>query len=131
MMPARLEFELDHTDGVTTARLLSAFGAGVVERHWPGLHAPEHPADPARSPWHRYGVNNVSREEVAVYAGLAWAFTAGLQRFAIPAWDRDAAIHYLRRQDFDLVEWEYHVEAEEPTWPARDRARCAANAGPY
>jgi hypothetical protein len=34
----RLDFELDHADGVTTARLLSAFGEGVVEHHWRGLH---------------------------------------------------------------------------------------------
>lgn len=70
-------------------------------------------SDPARNPFHRYGVNNSNREEVAVYAGLVWAFTAGRHRFAILTWDRNAAIHHLRRQDFDLVEWEYHVEAEE------------------
>jgi hypothetical protein len=66
-------------------------------------------------------VNNSNREEVVVYVGLVWAFTAGRRRFAIPTWDRDAAIEILRRQDFDLVEWEYRVEAEELAWPARDR----------
>jgi hypothetical protein len=118
---ARLDFELDHADGVTTARLLSEFGEGVIERHWPGLHELEYSPDPARNPYHRYGVNNSNREEVVVYVGLAWAFTTSRHRFAIPSWDRDAAIHYLRRQDFDLVAWEYRVEAEEPAWPVRDQ----------
>jgi hypothetical protein len=69
----------------------------VVERHWPGLHELEYSSDPARNPYRRYGVNNFNREKVVVYVGLAWAFTAGRHRFAIPAWDRDAALDALER----------------------------------
>ncbi|WP_329245696.1 hypothetical protein OG417_50215 [Actinoallomurus sp. NBC_01490] len=118
---ARLDFELAYADGVTTARLLSEFGEGVVEVHWSGLHELEYSPDPARNPFLRYGVNNGNREEVAVYTGRAGAFTARPRRSAIPTWDRDAAIRHLRRQDFDLVSWEYRIEADELAWPDRDQ----------
>jgi len=93
----------------------------VVERHWPGLHELEYSSDPASNPFLRYGVNNWNREEVAAYTGLAWAFTGRCHRLAIPTWDRDAAIRYLQRQDYDLVSWEYRIEADETAWPDRDQ----------
>ncbi|MFE0147865.1 hypothetical protein ACFWY5_12000 [Nonomuraea sp. NPDC059007] len=118
---SRLDFDFEYANGITSARLIAEFGQGVIERHWPGLYELEYPSDERHNPFFRYGVNNNNQEEVAVYLGLAWAFTAGRHRFAVPTWARDEVIHYEGRQDYDLIGWEYGIDAERTDWPARDR----------
>jgi hypothetical protein len=120
MSESRLEFEVANMDGLTVGRLLTEFGAGVVERHWDGLHRPW-PEDRDRNPFFTHGVNNNNREEVAVYLGLAWALTEGRDRWAIPVNGLEDVRKWYGREDFDLVRWDYHVDAEQADWSARDR----------
>jgi hypothetical protein len=118
----RLDFEFDYDGDLTTARLISDFGRGVVEQHWSGLDEQRIPRDDDdRNPFLRFAVNSNNQEEVAVYLGIAWALTAGTERYAIPTWSRDDVAGHLRRDDFDLVRWEYAIEPEESSWPDRDR----------
>jgi len=118
----RLDFELDYDGDLTTARLISDFGRGVVEQHWPGLDEQRiSSGDDDRNPFLRFAVNSNNQEEVAVYLGLAWALTAGTERYAIPTWSRDDVARRLRRDDFDLVRWEYGIVPEESSW--RERVR--------
>jgi hypothetical protein len=118
---SRLNFDVEYVNGITHARLIAEFGKGVIERHWTDNHALDYPDTPQHNPFFRYGVNNNNQEEVAVYLGLAWAFTAGRHRFAVPTWARDKAIRYRGRHDYDLITWEYEIDAERPDWPTRDR----------
>ncbi|WP_219465522.1 hypothetical protein [Nonomuraea rhizosphaerae] len=115
---SRLNFDVEYADGITRARLIAEFGQGVIERHWPGLYEPYQSDESRQNPFFRYGVNNNNQEEVAVYLGLAWAFTAGRHRLAIPTVGRDKAIHSLG-QSYDFVTWEYGIDAEYPDWTAR------------
>ncbi|MEU7749687.1 MULTISPECIES: hypothetical protein [unclassified Nonomuraea] len=116
----RLNFDFEYANGITHARLIAEFGQDVIERHWAGLYELDYPDDPQYNPLLRYGVNNNNREEVAVYLGLAWAFTAGQHRFAVPTWARDEAIRYLGRHDYGFITWEYEIDAERADWPTRD-----------
>ncbi|MBN6054086.1 hypothetical protein JYK22_19250, partial [Nonomuraea sp. RK-328] len=56
-----------------------------------------------------------------------WAFTAGRHRYAVPDGERDQTIHHLSRRDFDLIRWEYEIDAEQPDWPGRDHGFVAAH----
>ncbi|TMR88364.1 hypothetical protein [Nonomuraea basaltis] len=123
---SRLNFDFEYANGITHARLIAEFGQGVIERHWTGLYALDYPDDPQHNPFFRYGVNNSNQEEVAVYLGLAWAFTAGRHRFVVPTWARDEATRYLGRHDYDFITWEYEIDAEQPDWPTRDRGFVAS-----
>ncbi|MFJ5774590.1 hypothetical protein [Streptomyces sp. NPDC093094] len=87
-----------------------------VSRHWPGL-SEEWPE--GRTPFSEWAVNNNNTEEVAVYVGLVWRLTAGLARYAIPAYYRDDAARTLGREPV-LVDWEYDVDAERLTAESRD-----------
>jgi hypothetical protein len=118
----RLDFEFDYDGGLTTARLISDFGRGVVEQHWPGLDEQQASSgSEAHDPFVQFAVNSNNQEEVAVYLGLAWALTAGTERYAIPTWSRDEVARRLSPADFDLVRWEYGIAPEEPLWPDRVR----------
>jgi hypothetical protein len=119
----RLDIELDYDGDRTTARLISDFGKGVVEQHWPGLDEQQIATDDdaERNPFLRFAVNSNNQEEVAVYLGLVWALTAGTERYAIPTWSRDDVARRLRRSDFDLVRWEYGVVPDESSWAERVR----------
>jgi hypothetical protein len=118
----RLDFEFVYDGGLTTARLISDFGRGVVERHWPGLDELQASSNSEVSdPFVHFAVNSNNQEEVAVYLGLAWALTAGTRRYAIPTWSRDEVVRRLGPADFDLVRWEYGIMPEEPLWGDRVR----------
>ncbi|WP_143662413.1 hypothetical protein [Streptomyces sp. f51] len=65
-------------------------------------------------------MNNNNMEEVAVYVGLVWQLTAGLDRYAIPTYYCDDAERFLEQNPM-LVSWEYEVDAEAPTVTARDK----------
>ncbi|MGW4507322.1 hypothetical protein ACWENO_22090 [Streptomyces sp. NPDC004436] len=88
----------------------------AVSRNWPGLYDdwPD-----GRTPFSEWAVNNNNAEEVAVYVGLLWRLSAGLARYAIPAYYRGDAARALGREPV-LVDWEYEVDAEETTAEARD-----------
>ncbi|WP_328905786.1 hypothetical protein OG230_24015 [Streptomyces sp. NBC_00234] len=111
-----LTFEHVRTSGVNVHRYLPGEQPSVT-RHWPGLFQgwPEGP-----TPFSEYAVNNNNMEEVAVYVGLLWRFTRGLTRYAIPAYYRDDAERFLAQKPA-LVDWEYEVDAEEPTFASRDK----------
>lgn len=89
----------------------------AVSRHWPGLFEswPE-----GKTPFTEWAVNNNNMEEVAVYVGFIWRLTAGLARYAIPAYYRDDAERTLGRTP-TLVDWEYEVDSEQMTASLRDK----------
>ncbi|MFE6553023.1 hypothetical protein ACFVHS_32160 [Streptomyces sp. NPDC057746] len=103
-----LHFQASQTQGLNVYRYLPGREAAVTQ-HWPGLFQ-EWPPGP--TPFTEYAVNN-NMEEMAVYLGLAWRLTAGLSRYAIPAYYRDDAEEALDREPV-LVDWEYEIEAEDP-----------------
>ncbi|MFB7244304.1 hypothetical protein CW362_24235 [Streptomyces populi] len=92
-------------------------GDVTVSRHWPGLFE-EWPE--GKTPFSEWAVNNNNMEEVAVYVGLVWRLTAGLARYAIPAYYRDDVARKLGREPV-LVDWEYEVDAGRLTAESRDR----------
>jgi hypothetical protein len=69
-------------DGVPTWRLVTSFGQGVVDRHWPGLYEPWD-VGPEENPFRQFDVNNNNQEEMAVYQGFAWAMTETPVRLAV------------------------------------------------
>ncbi|MFI5803640.1 hypothetical protein [Streptomyces sp. NPDC051561] len=88
-----------------------------VLRHWPGLYQ-DWPED--ETPFTEWAVNNNNSEEVALYIGLVWHLTAGLARYAIPAYYRDEAQRTVGRTP-TLIDWQYEVDAEQPTPALRAR----------
>lgn len=110
-----IRFEAAPCDGMDAFHYLPGDDV-AVSRHWPGLfeHWPE-----GKTPFSEWAVNNDNMEEVAVYVGLVWRLTAGLARYAIPAYYRDEAARMLGREPV-LVDWEYDVDAERLTAAARD-----------
>lgn len=126
MSDSRLDFESIGVDGLTVCRLLTEFGAGVVERHWDALYRQPLP-DRDRNPFFTHGVNNNNREEVALYLGLAWALTDERDRWAIPVDGLEDARTWYGREDFELVRWDYDVDAEQTDWTARDRGFTRAS----
>ncbi|MEU1618539.1 hypothetical protein ABZ479_14730 [Streptomyces sp. NPDC005722] len=126
MLPIR--FDATKGDGVHVFHYLPTLGTPVT-RNWPGLFG-EWPEE--RTPFTEWAVNN-NMEEVAVYLGLVWRLTAGLRRFAIPAYYREDAERALGQTPL-LVDWEYEIDAEGLTPAARDkgfvRARSAVTPRP-
>ncbi|MEU1290559.1 hypothetical protein [Kitasatospora sp. NPDC005856] len=59
-------------------------------------------------------------EEVAVYVGLVWRLTAGLDRYVIPTYYCDDAERFLKQTPM-LVSWEYEVDAKAPTATTRNK----------
>ncbi|MFE1796908.1 hypothetical protein ACFW9L_12150 [Streptomyces sp. NPDC059517] len=104
-----LHFQSSKEQGINVHRYLPGTQTAVT-RHWPGLFQ-DWPPGP--TPFTEYAVNNNNMEEVAVYTGLVWRLTAGLARYAIPAYYRDEAAQALGREPV-LVDWEYDIEAESP-----------------
>jgi hypothetical protein len=83
----QIRFDTAVENGVNVYRYLP--GADVpVEVHWGGLHQ-EWPEEP--TPWTEYAVSNDKTEEIAVYLGLIWRVTAGLDRYGIATYYRDEA----------------------------------------
>lgn len=122
----RLPFkESQGSDGLWVYTFIEASGEGgearPVRSHWPGLFADygEYQEAFGYSPWTEFCVNNNNMEELLVYLAFAWRLTEGLRRFAIPAYYRDEAASLLGR-DFDLVDWEYGVDAEKQLPGERD-----------
>ncbi|MFD5069472.1 hypothetical protein ACIOEZ_17210 [Streptomyces sp. NPDC087866] len=111
-----IEFEADEAEGVHVFRYLPRDNV-AVSRHWPGL-VQSWPEE--ETPFTEWAVNNNNMEEVAVYVGLVWRLTAGLARYAIPAYYRDDAERVLGRAPV-LVDWEYEVDAEQLTGALRDK----------
>ena len=111
-----IRFEATATDGVQLFHYLPGNDRPVT-RHWPGLWQ-DWPEE--ETPYDQWAVNNVNMEEVAVYVGLAWRLTAGLDRYVIPAYYSDVAEQYLERPPI-LVGWEYEVDAQALTAATRDK----------
>ncbi|RKE02895.1 hypothetical protein [Streptomyces sp. TLI_171] len=111
-----IRFDDSTSDGVRLFHYLPGDDRAVT-RHWPGLcqHWPEE-----ETPFTEWAVNNCNTEEVAVYTGLAWRLTAGLDRYAIPTYYRDEAEHLLKQKPV-MVSWEYEVDATAPTAAARNK----------
>ncbi|MFD6285007.1 hypothetical protein [Streptomyces sp. NPDC060205] len=104
-----LRFQSSKEQGINVHRYLPGTQTAVT-RHWPGLFQDWQPGP---TPFTEYAVNNNNMEEVAVYTGLVWRLTAGLARYAIPAYYRDEAARALGREPA-LVDWEYDIEAADP-----------------
>ncbi|MER5556887.1 hypothetical protein ABT001_35485 [Streptomyces sp. NPDC002793] len=111
-----IRFEASTTDGFHLFHYLPGNDLAVT-RHWPGLWQ-EWPDE--GTPYTEWAVNNNNMEEVAVYVGLVWQLTAGLDRYAIPTYYCDDAERFLKQEPM-LVSWEYEVDAEAPTVTTRDK----------
>lgn len=95
----------------------------VVERNnWAVIREPPDTDD---TPQKRFAVNNNNAEEMAVYLGLVWELSAGLRRYAIPAYFRDDAAKLLG-QEPHLIAWEYEVDATAEDPVERDVGFVAA-----
>lgn len=117
-MPERLEFDVQYDGRYTRARLLSEFGRGVVEAHWPGLYEPW-PDDRSRNPYYVHAVNNRNGEEVAVYLSLAWELSAGLERWVLGAKETERILHEVPAEAMHPIAWDYRTEADETDWSKR------------
>jgi hypothetical protein len=123
-------FEARQIDGVYQY-VSRAQDAEIPDPLWPGL-MDTYSDDRRVNPWWRYGINNADGEALAVWRALAWAVTAGTDRWAVPSYYRDEAADHLDRprDDPSLVSWEYCVDTSKPTFEAADlgyvRARTAA-----
>lgn len=106
-------FEFEHTrrDG------LHRWATGLRSEEMPAAIAPallplEWTRDRDRNPHLRFGVSVDYGEALALWRSFAWAMTAGLDRMAIPTWNRDEAAKVLGidRHHLELVRWEYSVD---------------------
>ena len=62
-------------------------------------------------PHELYNVSGLSPVHNAIYLGLAWRITQGLDRFGIPTWTRDDASDETGKS-FDFVKWEYSTNVD-------------------
>ncbi|WP_239090885.1 hypothetical protein [Asanoa iriomotensis] len=116
-----LRFEYRRRDGLH-CYVVRADEAGLPGPAWSGLWEQDYSEDRALNPWWRHGINNSDGEALAVWRALAWALTAGMTRFATPAYYRDEAAGLLGvdRETVRLVRWEYEVDLEQPDWLTAD-----------
>ncbi|MFG3227352.1 hypothetical protein ACGF07_21545 [Kitasatospora sp. NPDC048194] len=111
-----IRFEAATTGGVHLFHYLPGNDLAVT-RHWPGLRQ-EWPQE--RTPYTEWAVNNNNMEEIAVYVGLVWRLTAGLDRYVIPTYYCDDAERFLKQTPMP-VSWEYEIDAKAPTTTTRDK----------
>jgi hypothetical protein len=65
-----------------------------------------------KTPFNQYCINNVNREEVAIYLGLIWRLSGYFTKYGIPGYYRETTAEILSKK-FDNVLWEYKVENED------------------
>jgi hypothetical protein len=123
-----IRFQHSHADGLH--RFMHAPGEElVVERNnWTVLTGDWPDSD--ETPFMRFAVNNNNAEEMAVYLGLVWELSAGLHRYAIPAYYRDGAAKLLG-QEPRFIAWEYEVDAAAEDPVERDVGFVGARAGTH
>ncbi|WP_329492799.1 hypothetical protein [Kitasatospora herbaricolor] len=111
-----IRFRASTSDGVHLFHYLPGNDPAVTQ-HWPGL-LQDWAAE--GTPFTEWAVNNCNMEEVAVYVGLVWRLTAGLDRYAIPTYYCDDAQRFLEQKPMP-VNWEYEVDASALTATTRDK----------
>lgn len=61
------------------------------------------------TPFDKYSINNINREEVAIYLGLIWRLSENYTRMALPSYYRETSSIILGK-NYSNVLWEYRVE---------------------
>ncbi len=65
-----------------------------------------------KTPFNQYCINNINREEVAIYLGLIWRLSKNSIKYGIPSYYREITAEILNR-NFKNIVWEYRVKNED------------------
>jgi hypothetical protein len=108
-MKTPFQFEVSVNQGLHTY-LYVAGDNPIVTKNWPGIIEEWLTTT---TPFSEFNVNNNNAEEMSVYLGFVWQLCEEKPSYAIPNYYRDEA-KQLTGLDFDLVKWEYEIEADQP-----------------
>jgi hypothetical protein len=121
-MPIRLNFQESRQE-LYTYHFVSG-NKTIVDADWVRLFET---FDPQGMQDSEYLMGAEHKEETAVYLGLAWGLSEGLERFVIPNYYRDEAAK-LTGLPFEFVNWEYDVDTDTGPRPPIDRGFVPARA---